>query len=205
MSCSQYPNQHVAHASCASLTCLAVASPCINSRVAVTRTLKLGSSLKRRNDGSYELDLSQPGAHKTSAVFGPTKTTLCASIAPWLDDYIETFSLSIGCYLFHAKGNPLEVMKPSNWTYTVKSVFEKHGNARLCPKDCRSSFITFLRSGEHDDEAVKAAAVAMRHSSKTAESSAYDKGSCDRRISAVMKVAADFSAKFNAASSSGHR
>ena len=127
MSCIQYPNQHVAHVRPLPVSlCL----PCINSRVAVTRTLKLGSSLKRRDDGSYELDLSQPGAHKTSAVFGPTKTTLSASIAPWLDDYIETFSLSVGCYLFHAKGNPLEVMKPSNWTYTVKSVFEKHGKRR---------------------------------------------------------------------------
>ena len=36
----------------------------------------------------------------------------------------------------------------------------------LCPKETRSSFINFLRSGEHDDEAVKAAAVAMRHSTK---------------------------------------
>eukprot|EP00966_Prymnesium_polylepis_P238645 5519130-Prymnesium_polylepis.1 len=41
--------------------------------------------------------------------------------------------------------------------------------------------------GEHDDEAVKAAAVAMRHSSKTQASAAYDKGASDKRVSAAMK------------------
>ena len=46
----------------------------------------------------------------------------------------------------------------------------------LCPKDARSSFITFLRSGDHDDETVKAAAIAMRHSSKIQASAAYNKG-----------------------------
>ena len=172
-------------------------------RVSVTRTLQLGVTLKRKVDGSYELDLSQPGAHKTSAIFGPTKTKLSASVSHWLDTYIELFDIPSSGYLFHSKGDPMVVMPPPTWTYTVKSVFQKHGNVGLCPKDTRSSFITFLRSGEHDDQTVKAAAVAMRHSSKTAESSAYDKGSCDRRVSAAMKVASDFSAKFSAASSSG--
>ena len=51
-------------------------------------------------------------------------------------------------------------------------------------------------SGEHDDETVKAAAVAMRHSSKMQASAAYDKGGSDRRVSAAQKVAAEFSAKF---------
>ena len=78
----------------------------------------------------------------------------------------------------------------------------RHGDVTLCPKDARSSFITFLRSGDHDDEAVKAAAIAMRHSSKTAASVAYDKGASDRRVSAAMKVAADYSAKFTAGASS---
>ena len=84
----------------------------------------------------------------------------------------------------------------------MKATFARHGNVALAPKDARSSFITFLRSGEHDDEAVKAAAIAMRHSSKTQASRAYDKGASDRRVSAAMKVAADFSAKFTAGASS---
>ena len=73
-----------------------------------------------------------------------------------------------------------------------------NGDVALCPKDARSSFITFLRSGDHDDDAVKATAIAMRHSSKTQASAAYDKGACDRRESATMKVAAGYSAKFTA-------
>ena len=40
--------------------------------------------------------------------------------------------------------------------------------------------------------------VAMRHSSKTQASAAYDKGASDRRVSAAMKVAADLSATFKA-------
>eukprot|EP00966_Prymnesium_polylepis_P288097 6654091-Prymnesium_polylepis.1 len=38
-------------------------------RVGVVRTLQLGSTLRvrRKPDGSYELDLSEPGAHKTAA------------------------------------------------------------------------------------------------------------------------------------------
>ena len=84
----------------------------------------------------------------------------------------------------------------------MKAIFARHGDVALCPKDARSSFITFLRSGEHDDDAVKAAAIAMRHSSKTQASAAYDKGACDRRVSAAMKVAADYSAKFTSGAAS---
>ena len=49
----------------------------------------------------------------------------------------------------------------------------------------------------HNDEVVKAAAVAMWHSSKMQASATYDKGGSDRRVSAAMKVAADYSAKFS--------
>ena len=166
-------------------------------RVGVTRLLKLGSSLKRLSDGSYELDVGED-SHKTAHVFGATRTTINASIASWLDRYIELGSIPDGGYLFHARENKHEAVSPSAWTGRVKAIFSRHGDVALCPKDARSSFITFLRSGEHDDEAVKAAAVAMRHSSKTQASAAYDKGASDRRVSAAMKVAADFSATFKA-------
>ena len=83
----------------------------------------------------------------------------------------------------------------------MKAIFKRHGGVALCPKDCRSSFITFLRSGEHDDEAVQAAAVAMRHSSKIQASAAYDKGSSDRKVKAAMQVAANYSGMFVASSS----
>ena len=172
-------------------------------RVGVTRKLRLGFSLKRKVDGAgYELDLSEPGQHKTAAIFGATRTTISSSITPWLSRYIAMHAIPHGGYLFHARGNEFEPISPSGWTYRVKAIFSRHGDVALCPKDTRASFITFLRSGEHDDETVKAAAVAMRHSSKTQASAAYDKGASDRRVSAAMKVASDFSARFNAGAGS---
>ena len=42
----------------------------------------------------------------------------------------------------------------------------------------------------------------MRHSSKIQASSTYDKGGSDRRVSAAMKVAADYSAKFSSGAAS---
>ena len=94
-------------------------------------------------------------------------------------------------------------VSPANWTRLVKKIFARHGDVALCPKDTRSSFITFLLRGDHGDEAVKAAAAAMRHNSKTQASAAYNRGGCDRRVAAAMKVAATHSSKFSAASSSG--
>lgn len=170
-------------------------------RVGVVRTLKLGGSLKRKLDG-YQLDLSEPGAHKTAAVFGATRTDINASITPWLDDYIELATIQDGGYLFHKRGECLNAVSIESWTRLVKSMFERHGGVKMCPKDARSSFITFLRSGEHGDDAVQAAAVAMRHSSKTQASAAYDKGSSDRRVRAAMAAAMEYSSKFTAASSS---
>ena len=170
-------------------------------RVGVVRSLMLGGSLKRKLDG-YQLDLSEPGAHKTAAVFGATKTDINASITPWLDDYIQLAAIPDGGFLFHKRGDFSTVVSVTTWTRIVQATFERHSGVKFCPKDARSSFITFLRSGEHDDEAVKAAAVAMRHSSKTQASAAYDKGSSDRRVRAAMKVAMDYSGKFSAASSS---
>jgi hypothetical protein len=171
-------------------------------RVGVLRTLKLGGSLKRKPDSSYELDLSDPGAHKTSATFGATRTTINESITPWLDLYMQAAAITDGCFLFHAPGNKLKAISPSAWTQRVKATFARHGDVALCPKDARSSFITFLRSGDHDDETTKAAAVAMRHSSKMQASDTYDKGSSDKRVSAAMKVAADYSARFSSGSAS---
>ena len=96
-------------------------------------------------------------------------------------------------------------MSPSTWTKRVKAIFARHGDVAFCPKDARSSFITFLRSGEHGDDAVQAAAVAMRHSSKTQASAAYDKGSSDRRVRAAMTAAMEYSAKFTTGSASGSK
>ena len=171
-------------------------------RVGVVRTLRLGGSLKRKPDGSYELDLSEPGAHKTSAVFGATRTSINASISPWLDRYVAAAEIPADGFLFHARGDKRVAIAPSAWSKCVKATFARHGDVALCPKDARSSFITFLRGGDHDDETVKAAAIAMRHSSKIQASATYDKGGSDRRVSAAMKVAADYSAKFSSGTAS---
>ena len=151
----------------------------------VVRTLKLGGTLKRKANGAYMLDLSEPGLHKTSSVFGATRTTINESIAPFLDRYCERAGIQEGGFLFHAKGNQFEVVAPSTWTKRVKSIFNRHGDVPLCPKDARSSFITFLRSGEHDDETVKAAAVAMRHSSRSLPTE------CDDALSLHLSAASN--------------
>ena len=171
----------------------------------MVRALRIGFTLKKKGNGSFELDLSEPGAHKTSAIFGPTKTTINSSVTPWIDAYLSLKeSVLFGSYLFPDKDDPTIPIRDYNWTRLIKSLFKRHGDVGLCPKDLRASFITFLRSGEHGDGAVKAAAVAMRHSSKTQASAAYDKKG-DRLVRAAMKVASDHSAKFAATSCTSRR
>ena len=51
---------------------------------------------------------------------------------------------------------------------------------------------------EHDDATLKAAAAAMKHSSKTQASVAYDKRQHDRNTAAALAVAVDYAAKFPA-------
>ena len=41
------------------------------------------------------------------------------------------------------------------WTKLVKAVFKAHAGVPLAPKELRSSFITFLRSGHNSDAALK--------------------------------------------------
>ena len=66
----------------------------------------------------------------------------------------------------------------------------------LSPKDCRASFVTFLRDGNHGDETLKAAACAMRHSSTMAASASYDKHGSDRVVAAAVSVADAYAARF---------
>ena len=43
------------------------------------------------------------------------------------------------------------------------------------PKDLRSIYVTFLKEGEHGEEALRAAAEKMRQTTKMQGSAAYDK------------------------------
>jgi hypothetical protein len=163
-------------------------------RVGVFRLLKLGGSLKQV-DGSFQIDLSEPGAHKTSAIFGPTCTTVTASVAERISQLIEADNLITNEFLFH-EADRLAPLAPSAWTRLVKATFKDHSGVALCPKDCRSSFITWLKDGDHGDEACRSAAKAMRHSSTVADSAAYDKHKSDRVVEAAMKVADAFAKQF---------
>lgn len=164
-------------------------------RVGVARTLRLGGSLQRTATG-FSLNLGE-GAHKTSKVFGPTSTTVPPVPAAWLSRWIDLASVAPGGFLFHA-GDPSEPCTEYAWTKLIKRVFKRNAGVALAPKDLRSSFVTFLKSGEHDDATLKAAAAAMRHSSKTQASAAYDKGANDRTTAAAMQVAAEYAASFPA-------
>ena len=88
------------------------------------------------------------------------------------------------------------------WTKLVKAVFKTHAGVPLAPKELRSSFITFLRSGDNSDAALKSAAFAMRHSSTQARGPAYDKERAERLSAAAVQVAGEFAPP---ASSRGHR
>ena len=74
----------------------------------------------------------------------------------------------------------------------------------LPPKEFRAAFITWLKEGEHADATLKAAAIAMRHSSKTQASSAYHKGKHDKVIAAAMRVAEAYAQRFSPTAASSH-
>ena len=165
-------------------------------RVGVYRKLRLGSTLRALGDGSYQIDLSERGAHKTSAAFGPTRTTVTPAVAARVHALVEAEALGVGHYLFHLKSNRSAPLLPSVWTRFVQSTFRRWSGVPMSPKDCRSSFVSWLRAGEHGDGALKAAADAMHHSSKIAESAVYDKYGTDRVVAAAVHVADAFASQF---------
>ena len=103
-----------------------------------------------------------------------------------------------GGYLFHVAGDPTTPHTEATWTKLVKATFRRTSGVALAPKDLRSAFVGFLQAGAHSDATLKAAAAAMRHSSQTQRSHAYDKGRCDRLTAAAVKVAAEYAATFEA-------
>ena len=163
-------------------------------RVGVYRQLKLGSTLKIVGD-RVQIDLSERGAHKTAAIFGPSRTTLTATVATRIRDLVNLDALQPDEYLFHGKERH-SPLSPSAWTRLVQATFKAHSGVALSPKECRSSFVTWLRDGEHGDETLRAAALAMRHSSAMADSAAYDKHGTDRVVAAAVEAADAFAARF---------
>ena len=66
----------------------------------------------------------------------------------------------------------------------------------VCPKDLRSSFVTWVKNEHHTNETLQSAASAMRHSTAMQASEAYDKGKQDRVVAAATEVAERFAAQF---------
>ena len=99
-------------------------------------------------------------------------------------------------YVFVPGTDASKPLGAPQWTKLVKAVFKKHTGVALAPKELRSSFITFLRSGDNSDAALKSAAFAMRHSSAQARGPAYDKERAERLSAAAVQVAGSYAARF---------
>ena len=167
-------------------------------RVGVCRLLKMGATLKRMEGGGFELDLSMPGDHKTIAAFGPSRTTVPEAIAKALNAHITLSAVPNGGYVFGSPDNPSEPFQSYQWTRLVQAVFKRHSGVAMSPKDLRSSHIVWLKTGDHGDDTLRAAAQAMRHSSKTQDSASYNKGKSDRLVQQAVTAAAAFAARFPA-------
>ena len=189
---------------CALLTLLTYQPP---DRVGVYRTLQLGTSLLPTVDGGYQLNVAESNAHKTASIFGMTRTTMPRAVSLRINAYAVKGNLQTGDYLFYAGTDASKPLAPSSWTFVVKACFRRHSarGVPLAPKELRSAFITHLKSGEcgADSEVLKAAATAMRHSSKTQSSAAYDKNENNESIAAAVRFAESYATRFsNAATSS---
>ena len=109
-----------------------------------------------------------PGAHKTSAVFGPSVTAVTQPTCVLLNAWVR-------CMGLRAADSPCVFVPPGDtdrsqpvdahrWCKIVKAAFRRHSGVPLSPKDLRSSFVTFLKSDTHTDDQLRSAAWAMRHS-----------------------------------------
>ena len=169
-------------------------------RVGEYRLLRIGTTLQRGASGGWQLVLETPDAHKTAATFGPSRTTLCAPIVAPLEAYLKAAGLLDSQtapphpFVFSAGSDVSQPPSPSAWTRLVQATFHRHAGVKLAPKEVRSAFVTWLRSSKQSDETLRAAALALRHSSKMQKSAAYDKGSSDQLIAAAVDVTRAFAA-----------
>ena len=82
------------------------------------------------------------------------------------------------------------------WTKVVQQAFKRHAGVALCPKDLRSSYITWLRSEANTNAVLKSAAFAMRHSTAQQAGPAYDKERSSRLSQAAVEQAQAHAARF---------
>ena len=166
-------------------------------RVGVTRLLQLGVTLKSTETG-FNLDLSSPTAHKTAAAFGPVVTAVPEPAAKLLKAWLAAMNRTVAAksHVFVKGDDASAPLGSPQWTKLVKNTFKRHSAVALAPKELRSSFITWLRSDENSDEVLKAAAFAMRHSTKQAAGPSYDKERAERLSSKAVAVAGAFASGF---------
>ena len=132
-----------------------------------------------------------------ASAVGPTRTTVTTTVANRIHALVTLDKLIEGEYLFHGPDRAA-ALAPSSWTDLVQATFKAYAGVALSPKDCRSSFITFMRDGDHGDEVLASAAQAMHHSSAVAASVAYDKHGTDRIVAAAVKAADAYAKRFTA-------
>ena len=117
-------------------------------------------------------------------------------LTAWLGATGRTGAAAAQPHVFVPGADASKPLGAPQWTKLVKAVFKAHAGVPLAPKELRSSFITFLRSGHNSDAALKSAAFAMRHSSTQARGPAYDKERSERLSAAAVQVATDYAAGF---------
>ena len=104
---------------------------------------------------------------ETAAFFGPSRTTVTDGVAGCIHTLVLLDGLQTGEVLFHLVNDRRAPLAPSTWTEFVQTTFQTYSSREvaLSPKDCRSSFITHLRDGNHGDETLRAAAAqcTIRH------------------------------------------
>ena len=133
------------------------------------------------------------------AIFGPIKTSVSESIGRAIDAYIEISNVGRALprpYLFHARTDPSKPYSRSSWCRLIKGLFGRYAGREFTPKDLRASFITFLRSDHNDQELLKSAAIAMRHSTQMQASEHYDKNKNDTLVRSAMILCESYASKF---------
>ena len=99
-------------------------------RVGIVRTLRLSKTLVRTAGGGFLLDLSEPGLHKTSAIFGPSRTAIHSLVAHWLHKYISMLSVPEDGFLFYLGTDASIPLSESVWTRRVQACFKRHSASR---------------------------------------------------------------------------
>ena len=145
-----------------------------------------------------------PDAHKTAAIFGPSRTAVpaaaCALLQAWLTAAGLTTSTAAAKPYVFVLGNPArgavdhsKALDARRWTEVVQAVLKRQAGVAFAPKDLRSSFITFLMSDANSDEALKKAVAtpvtAMRHSTTLQGSATYDKERAERTWASAVRRA----------------